>query len=126
MFPAGESRTATQIKNDAEFEAFAKRFKRATRGEAGVEATAPRIEFNEQDLVKKDTESEAEFRARIEKITTEGLGDVEGTTVSEEDALSQETEDIETSRGIRRSRKRKTDFNYLKDTLRCSILRTHT
>ena len=110
------------IRNDKEFKAFAEGFKRATEGKERVDprAFAPRIKrqqaFAEQDLVKKDTESEAEFRARLERVTTEGLGDAEGTTVSEEDALSQETEDIDTAKGIRRSRKRKTDFNYLKDT----------
>ena len=120
VFQTGRSEVA--LENDKEFRRFAQSFKRAVGGKQRVDprAFAPKIKreqsFNEQDLVKKDTESEAEFRARIEKITTEGLGDVEGITASEEDALSQETEDIETSKGIRRSRKRKTDFNYLKDT----------
>ena len=105
-----------QIKNDKEFEAFAKTFKRAVRGEARVDVKAPNVTMSEQDLVKRDTESEQQFRDRLERMTTEALGDAEGITASEEDALSQETEDIETSRGVRRSRKRKTDFNYLKDT----------
>ena len=120
VFQTGRSEVA--LENDKEFRRFAQSFKRSVGGKQRVDprAFAPKIKreqaFNEQDLVKKDTESEAEFRARVERITTEGLGDVEGTTVSEEDALSQDTEDIETSRGVRRSRKRKTDFNYLKDT----------
>ena len=68
---------------------------------------------------KRQGESESEYRARLEEAANKLVGDTEGTTVSREDALEQQTESVDDGRMSVRERQ---SFDYLKDT---EIFYTH-
>jgi hypothetical protein len=61
----------------------------APKAEAEVEQTKERTVEP-----KRDTESDADYAARLEREANELLGDLEGISTPETDALSQETEDV--------------------------------
>ena len=55
---------------------------------------------------KRDTESDADYAARLEREANELLGDLEGISTPETDALSQETEDVTRLSSKERSRRK--------------------
>lgn len=92
-----------QIKNREELIKFAQNFARATRGEQDVTTEGPSMQ-------KRETESQAEYEARLERMATEMLGEEETEQQKFEDEMGG-LEDVRFAYG-----KRKTEFNYLKDT----------
>ena len=64
------------------------------------EAPAPKAESEAEQTKertvepKRDTESDADYAARLEREANDLLGDLEGISTPETDALSQETEDV--------------------------------
>ena len=96
------------IENEQKFFDFARKFAAATRGDQ-VEITDPGIQ--DQDLVKRPDESEAQYRERLAEAAEQM------DPMTDEQRAQQEFEDRgEDISTVRFARRNKTEFTYLKDT----------